>query len=210
LYLCSTTPFFLGIQKVENCLAISCDSQNSWIHFRYIHIDFHIVISLVYFLRMCFNMCFIKLNIICNTYDFILMKQALVYIDISSINKTKYQTSPCVCVCVGPYIKMNKPQQHCGPCSSIIWKCTLILFSHQTSKLHNGKLVNLASNPVTDLSCCNFCSVRPFKCSICWAIWLHLKLYCHQWWKESIVDLKFPSQLDIMHQHVNIIQILVD
>jgi len=29
LYPCSTTPFFFGVQKVENCLAISCDSQNS-------------------------------------------------------------------------------------------------------------------------------------------------------------------------------------
>jgi hypothetical protein len=35
---------------------------------------------------------------------FFLMKQVWVYIDISSINKTKYQTSPCVCVCVGPHI----------------------------------------------------------------------------------------------------------
>jgi hypothetical protein len=104
LYFCSTTPFFFGVQNVENCLAISCDSQNSWIHLRYIHLDFHMVISLVYFLRMCFYKCFIKLNLFCNTYDFFLMKQAWVYIDKSSIIKTKYQTSPCVCVCVGPHI----------------------------------------------------------------------------------------------------------
>jgi len=56
------------------------------------------------FLAHVFLQVFYKLNLFCNTYDFFLMKQAWVYIDISSLNKTKYQTSPCVCVCVGPYI----------------------------------------------------------------------------------------------------------
>ncbi len=33
-----------------------------------------------------------------------------IYFDISSINKTKYQTSPCVCVCVGHiYKKWTSP-----------------------------------------------------------------------------------------------------
>ncbi len=29
LYLCSTIPFFFGVQEIENFLTISCDSQNS-------------------------------------------------------------------------------------------------------------------------------------------------------------------------------------
>jgi hypothetical protein len=150
---------FLWCKKGRKLPSISCDSQNSWIHFRYIHLDFHVVIYLIYFLRMCFYMCFIKLNLFCITYDFFSWNKLEYILIYHQLIKQSNNIPLCLYVCRFTYIKMNKPQQRYGPCSSMIWKCTLILFSHRTSKLHNSKLVKLASNPVTNLSCCNFCSV---------------------------------------------------
>jgi hypothetical protein len=116
-----------------------------------------------------------------------------IYFGISPINKTKYQTSRCVCVRVAHiYKKWTSPNNVLAhvPLSFGLahWYCFHIKHPSYT----NGKLVKLASNLVTNLSCCNFCSVWLFKCSICWAIWLHLKLYCHQWWKDSICWTKIP------------------